>query len=340
MPVWLYAEMRTALVVSWVPSTDECEIQWRCGSAPVFFGVAFGSERPRCPAADRVCVLVWPHEISGTAVGFTRRVDGVGDQPDARDRRLAAVARSQSGWHLHGDRSGTAVAGERTAGRLDGAGRRRWVRRRRRQGLARLRPGTARARHDGPQPQPGGRQVRLVQEPRRGRRATTADPVRGARRRSTAIASTCSPKRGDLWCLREDGTEVWHRNILSDFSGSNIQWLLSESPLVDGDRVIVTPGGRDAGIVALDKMTGKTIWTAKELSDDAGYSSAVVVDVEGMRAYTTFTAVGRRRRARERRQGDVALPRRPPTAPPTSRRRSCTRTRCSTRPTTAPAAGW
>jgi outer membrane protein assembly factor BamB len=95
---------------------------------------------------------------------------------------------------------------------------------------------------------------------------------------------------GDLWCLGEDGTEVWHRNILREFSGSNISWLISESPLVDGDRVIVTPGGRNAGIVALDKMTGKTIWTAKELSDHAGYASAMVVDIEGVRAYTTFTA--------------------------------------------------
>jgi len=95
---------------------------------------------------------------------------------------------------------------------------------------------------------------------------------------------------GDLWCLREDGTEVWHRNILRDFSGHNIQWLLSESPLIDGDRVIVTPGGRNAGIVALNKMTGRTIWAAKELNDDAGYASAVVVDVEGVRAYTTFMA--------------------------------------------------
>ena len=95
---------------------------------------------------------------------------------------------------------------------------------------------------------------------------------------------------GDLWCLREDGTEVWHRNILRDFSGHNIQWLLSESPLIDGERVIVTPGGRNAGIVALNKMTGRTIWTAKELNDDAGYASAVVVDVEGVRAYTTFMA--------------------------------------------------
>ena len=95
---------------------------------------------------------------------------------------------------------------------------------------------------------------------------------------------------GELWCIREDGSEVWHRNILRDFSGSNIGWLLSESPLVDGDRVVVTPGGRQAGIVALDKMTGKTIWAAKELNDEAGYASLVVVDVQGIRAYTTFLA--------------------------------------------------
>ena len=94
---------------------------------------------------------------------------------------------------------------------------------------------------------------------------------------------------GDMVCLRDDGTEIWQRNILKDFAGSNITWLLSESPLVDGDRVIVTPGGRQAGIVALDKMTGKTIWTTKELSDEAGYSSVIAFDVQGIRAYTTFT---------------------------------------------------
>jgi outer membrane protein assembly factor BamB len=100
---------------------------------------------------------------------------------------------------------------------------------------------------------------------------------------------------GELWCLREDGTEIWRRNILRDFSGNNIGWLISESPLVDGDRVIVTPGGRQAGIVALDKMTGKTIWTAKDLSEEAGYASVMTVEVDGIRAYTTFmgsSAVG------------------------------------------------
>ena len=76
---------------------------------------------------------------------------------------------------------------------------------------------------------------------------------------------------------------MWQRNILQGLRRPNIQWLISESPLVDGDSVIVTPGGRDAGMVALDKMTGKTVWTSKELSDEAGYASAIVADVQGVR---------------------------------------------------------
>ena len=97
-------------------------------------------------------------------------------------------------------------------------------------------------------------------------------------------------ENGELACLRiKDGSTVWRRNILKDFGGRNPKWLISESPLVDGDRVIVTPGGEGAGIVALDKMTGKTIWTTKELSDDAGYSSCVAADIQGVRTIVGFT---------------------------------------------------
>ena len=113
---------------------------------------------------------------------------------------------------------------------------------------------------------------------------------------------------GDLACLKTDGTEVWQRNILRDFSGPQIRWQISESPLVDGAHVIVSPGGPGAGMVKLDKMTGKTVWTAKELSDAAGYSSPIVADVQGVRTYMTFTAARRRRRPRLGRQADVPLP--------------------------------
>ena len=97
-------------------------------------------------------------------------------------------------------------------------------------------------------------------------------------------------ENGDLACLKTDGTMVWQRNILRDFRGQQLQWLISESPLVDGTDVVVSPGGPGAGIVKLDKMTGKTVWTSKELSDTAGYSSIVAADVQGVRTYLTFTA--------------------------------------------------
>jgi outer membrane protein assembly factor BamB len=96
---------------------------------------------------------------------------------------------------------------------------------------------------------------------------------------------------GDLACLRsKDGSSIWHKNILKDFNGRNPHWLISESPLVDGSRLVVTPGGSGAGMVAVDKMTGRDIWTTKELSDPAGYSSAIVADVEGVRTLMNITA--------------------------------------------------
>ena len=98
-------------------------------------------------------------------------------------------------------------------------------------------------------------------------------------------------ENGELACLRSrDGAKVWRRNILQDFDGRNPGWLISESPLVDGDRVIVTPGGPKASIVALDKTSGKTAWTSQELSDRAAYSSTIIADVEGVRTVMALTA--------------------------------------------------
>ena len=95
---------------------------------------------------------------------------------------------------------------------------------------------------------------------------------------------------GDLASLRvQDGTIVWQRNILRDFAGHNIGWLVSESPLVDRQQIVVTTGGAGAGMVALDKATGKTIWTSKELSDEPGYASAIAADVQGVRTIMTLT---------------------------------------------------
>jgi len=97
-------------------------------------------------------------------------------------------------------------------------------------------------------------------------------------------------ENGELACLRaRDGSKIWRRNILQDFGGRNPHWLLSESPLIDGDRVLVTPGGPNACIAALDKASGKTVWTTQELSDGAGYSSCIIGDVQGVRTIMALT---------------------------------------------------
>ena len=97
-------------------------------------------------------------------------------------------------------------------------------------------------------------------------------------------------ENGDLACLRVgDGTRVWQRNIVADFRGDLPNWLVSESPLVEGNLVIVSPCGRDASVVALDKTTGKTVWQSRGLSDEASYSSAIVADVHGIRTVIAFT---------------------------------------------------
>jgi outer membrane protein assembly factor BamB len=69
---------------------------------------------------------------------------------------------------------------------------------------------------------------------------------------------------GDLVCVEAPtGSERWRRSLARDFGGAMMSvWKFSESPLVDGDRVVVTPGGKDAALVALDKKTGKEIWRA------------------------------------------------------------------------------
>jgi outer membrane protein assembly factor BamB len=77
---------------------------------------------------------------------------------------------------------------------------------------------------------------------------------------------------GELACLQvQDGKLAWHLSLTRDLGGRVPTWRFNESPLVDGDKVICTPGGQDATLVALDKSTGKTIWKSQVPGDaDSG----------------------------------------------------------------------
>jgi outer membrane protein assembly factor BamB len=108
---------------------------------------------------------------------------------------------------------------------------------------------------------------------------------------------------GRVVCLEaETGKEVWSVNILERFGGTNLHWGLSECLLVDGSRVIVTPGGSKGLMAALDQRTGETVWTSEPLRlgdspspahervaepfgevDGASYASPIVFEQGGRR---------------------------------------------------------
>ena len=97
----------------------------------------------------------------------------------------------------------------------------------------------------------------------------------GGRRMLYALGSD-----GDLVCLdAADRQGTVEENLRNDFGGKPGHWAYSESPLIDGDTLVVTPGGNDATIVALNKKTGDVIWKSPSNRDGdaAGYGSAIVV---------------------------------------------------------------
>lgn len=95
---------------------------------------------------------------------------------------------------------------------------------------------------------------------------------------------------GAVACLdRTTGRLIWQKSLVSDFGGGVPQWGFSESPLVDGERVLVTPGGQGGTVLALNKQTGATLWQSKDLKDRAEYSCIVAVELGGVKQYVQLT---------------------------------------------------
>ena len=119
---------------------------------------------------------------------------------------------------------------------------------------------------------------------------------------------------GDLACLSvADGKVVWKKSLRDDFGGQPGIWAYSESPLVDGDTLVVTPGGKEATMLALHKKDGSVIWKGhaepkaaaadagsdsatppgkKKKEGQAGYASASVFSAAGKKQYIQFLGEG------------------------------------------------
>jgi outer membrane protein assembly factor BamB len=99
---------------------------------------------------------------------------------------------------------------------------------------------------------------------------------------------------GDIACLEvKTGKIRWQKNIRKEFGGQPGEWAYAESPLVEGDVVVVTPGGSQATMVALNKKTGALVWkSAVPGGDEAGYASAIVVQGAGRKQYVQLLSKG------------------------------------------------
>ena len=99
---------------------------------------------------------------------------------------------------------------------------------------------------------------------------------------------------GDLVCLETaTGKLRWHINFHEAFGSEAPRWAWAESPLIDGDKLICTPGGAEATILAVNKLTGKVIWkSALPEADLAGYGSVILATISGVRQYVVHLGEG------------------------------------------------
>jgi len=97
---------------------------------------------------------------------------------------------------------------------------------------------------------------------------------------------------GDLICLDENNPEVviWKRNLLVDFESKNNTWGITESPLIIGEKIIATPGGKEHNVVALNKNTGELIWSSPAKGELSAYCSPLYIGDQETPLIVTITA--------------------------------------------------
>jgi outer membrane protein assembly factor BamB len=94
---------------------------------------------------------------------------------------------------------------------------------------------------------------------------------------------------GKLLCMNaSNGQVIWTVDLFKQYDGRNIQWGVTENLLADGNMLFVTPGGTDANVLALDRITGKLIWKSKGNGEKSGYCSPILVNLSGRKIFITM----------------------------------------------------
>ncbi|MFC2081553.1 PQQ-binding-like beta-propeller repeat protein, partial [Bacteroidota bacterium] len=97
--------------------------------------------------------------------------------------------------------------------------------------------------------------------------------------------------QGVAFCMdAESGEILWSTDMFERFGAQKIPWGIAESPLLDGDRIIITPGGAEHNVVALDRFTGEVIWSSKGNGEQSAYCSPILIQHNDTRLIVTMTA--------------------------------------------------
>jgi outer membrane protein assembly factor BamB len=96
---------------------------------------------------------------------------------------------------------------------------------------------------------------------------------------------------GQLVCMgMEDGAVIWSKGLFTDFDGKNIRWGVNETPVVDGDLIYATPGGKTNNVIALNRHSGELVWSCKGKGELSAYCTPLLFEHRGRKILATHTA--------------------------------------------------
>ncbi|MFO7668554.1 MAG: PQQ-binding-like beta-propeller repeat protein [Bacteroidales bacterium] len=96
---------------------------------------------------------------------------------------------------------------------------------------------------------------------------------------------------GQLYCLStKEGSILWKKDLFRDFDGAIITWGMNESPVVDGDLIYATPGGKTHNVVALNRHSGDLIWSSRGKGELSAYCTPLLIEHNGRKILVTHTA--------------------------------------------------
>jgi len=96
---------------------------------------------------------------------------------------------------------------------------------------------------------------------------------------------------GKIVCMdSENGKIKWSKDLFHDFDGDNIRWGITETLVVDGDKIFCTPGGKNTNVIALNRFSGELIWSCKGESDLSAYCTPLLIKLPSRKLLVTMTA--------------------------------------------------